>query len=588
MPRWCLVVLLCLTCLAAPAKPVPVDPGRRKSEQNVKEEVDAALQKQIDQAIEKARAWLADGCAGDEFRKRHAEYLKAQVKQYQNLTEQYRKQAADLKGKDAAKAAQLEHSAKSFELSAKNFEQQAQDLRKSADRKAGAAEPPLYEALRFSLGEEALIGLALVQAGASPYDPVVQRIWKDQYSQPIPTTQYVIYTLALQLMLVDAMMHAPCGEGWPERGPKDPKDKDKKKDAKAAKEVQGPPIRKDEVMAWLQKRVDALAGTPHGGCWGYFLPAAATTSKGYTVSGGPEIGSDALLKMVTVANGDYSNTQYAVLGLKAAALCGVTPKDSDLMWRQVVQQFLTGQEADGRGVTLILEAEAHKKGKEPGFLQKGWEEVETGGQSKKRKAKVRGWGYSRIPPAPPPAKPGVVQGVVAPRATMTAAGLTALLVGRSELKLTPKETEKVDEGVRDGLAWMQENWTQILARDGYMAYGLERVGVLGGLKSVGGHAWYAEGAQALVKSQQADGSWPGGHSLPVETSLCLLFLTRGTREAYARPSYEVGEVSEAPKPPPPPREEIGEIPPVPPSATVPPAPPVPPTPPAPPAPPKTP
>ena len=123
----------------------------------------------------------------------------------------------------------------------------------------------------------------------------------------------------------------------------------------------------------------------------------------------------------------------------------------------------------------------------------------------------------------------------------------------SSRALTPKGSEKVDEGVRDGLAWMQENWIKVLGQSGYMIYGLERMGVLGSLKSVGGHDWYVEGAESLLKSQRPEGSWQGGYTLPVETSLCLLFLTRGTREAYARPSYEVGDVPEAPKPPTPPK-----------------------------------
>ncbi len=542
----------------ASAKDEAVEPGRRKTEQDVKQGVSAELQKQIDQAIEKARKYLMDGCAGSGFAKRRAEQLEAQVKQYADLVVQYRKQAADAKakgGKDAAQVGQFEQTANSLEQNAKSFDQQAQALRKSIagqEAKAGTPEPPLYESLQFGLGEEALIGLALLQAGVSPYDPMIQRIWKDQYSQPIPT-QHTTYAVGLQLMLVDAMMHAPCGDAWPEGRPKA---KDVKKSRKAMKESLDSPIRKDEVLAWIQKRVDALAGAAQGGAWGYTLTGygvAAAPSKGaYRVGGdeGPEIGSPELVKMVTDAKGqyDYSNTQYAVLGLKAAALCGVRPRDSDALWRQVLQQFLTGQKTDGKEVMLLLEAEGGK-GRESAFLKKGWEEVDTGG-GRRRKARSRGWGYTRYQ-APKPPVPGQpqVQQMEDVRATMTAAGLTALLVGRSELKLMPKEVEKVDEGVRDGLAWMQENWTQVAARSGYMIYGLERMGVLGGLRCVGGHDWYVEGAKTLIQGQAAEGNWPGGYSLPVETSLCLLFLTRGTREAYARPSYDIGELApEKPKP----------------------------------------
>ncbi len=526
--------------LLASACAEPVDPGRRAAEQEVKRGVPPELQEQIDQAIRKARACLIEGCTNNGFAHKRIEELEQQAEQGRASAEKYRAQSADAKDKDATQATRFTQTADSLESNAKAQAQKAQELRKSLGR-----DQPIYAGLQFGLGEEALVGLALVQAGVSPYDPVVRRIWRDQFTQPIPM-ESTVYAVGLQLMLADALMHAPCGEAWPEDAPKASKAR------RRAKDAGDPPVRKEEVRAWIQKRVDLLAGSARGGAWGYTLPGAPPPSKGYAVSGGaPEIGSDALVKAVLQGGDayDYSNTQYAVLGLKAAALCGVRPSDADTLWRQVIQQFLVGQEADGPGVVLLLEPEG-KKASPPGFLQKGWEEAETGGR--RRKARARGWAYRRIENAPPPAGlPKRVQR--SSLATMGAAGLTALLVGRSELKLVPKEAEKVDEAIRDGLAWMQEHWSDALKENqgftnGYMLYGLERMGVLGSLRSVGGHDWYAEGAQFLVKAQQEDGSWKGSYALPVETSLCLLFLTRGTREAYARSSYEVGEMKAEPKP----------------------------------------
>lgn len=518
--------------LVLDGKEEPVEPGRRESETEVKRGVDAELQVKIDQAIAKARKCLADGCSGDGFRMRRIEQLEEQAKQYRGYVEQYRKQAADLKGKDTVKAAQLEQSAQNMERSARSFEQQAQALRQpAAPRKPGAPEPALSGYFQYGLGEEALVGLALIQSGMPPSDSVLQRLWHDAFTSPMPT-QHATYAVSLQLMLADAMMHAPCGEAWPP-----------KKDKADPRMLQ---VRRDEILFWIRKRVEALAGGAHGGAWSYNPGVATAPAKGYAVSGGgPEIGSDALVKKVTDSKSayDYSNTQYAVLGLKAAALCGVAPKDADSLWRQVVQQFLMGQEPEGPEATLLLEPE-RGKGREPEFMKKGWEEAHTGGR--KRKARSRGWGYTRPPNPSPQKKPGVVQYVPRATATMTAAGLTALLVGRSELKLTSKESERVDEGVRDGLAWAQEHWAQMVASSGYMTYGLERLGVLGSLRSIGGHEWYVEGARSLVDSQKDDGSWQGGYSSPVETSFCLLFLTRGTRLAYAKPSYDIGEASEDP------------------------------------------
>ena len=90
----------------------------------------------------------------------------------------------------------------------------------------------------------------------------------------------------------------------------------------------------------------------------------------------------------------------------------------------------------------------------------------------------------------------------------------------------------------------------------YYLYGVERVGRLTGQRFIGGHDWYREGADHLVRQQRhiggggpnrpsrspagspvvvarkqgqsADGGWPGG---PIDTSFALLFLSKGRRPA---------------------------------------------------------
>ena len=158
-----------------------------------------------------------------------------------------------------------------------------------------------------------------------------------------------------------------------------------------------------------------------------------------------------------------------------------------------------------------------------------------------RDAKARGWGYVSL---------GIHGAFKHPLiqaahergsyATMSAAGLTALLVAKSELELKPGEKALVDQGIRDGLAWFQANWS--LPCEGYLLYGVERLGVLGNLHSLGDHSWYPEGAEVLVDAQAGDGRWSGSRYGPgVETAFGLLFLCRGTRSAYALSSYEVSE-----------------------------------------------
>src|SRR5262249_7646553 len=60
----------------------------------------------------------------------------------------------------------------------------------------------------------------------------------------------------------------------------------------------------------------------------------------------------------------------------------------------------------------------------------------------------------------------------------------------------------------------------------YLMWSLERVAVAYDLKTIGHKDWYAWGAEILVASQGADGSWEGEHGAPVDTCFALLFLKR--------------------------------------------------------------
>ncbi len=64
----------------------------------------------------------------------------------------------------------------------------------------------------------------------------------------------------------------------------------------------------------------------------------------------------------------------------------------------------------------------------------------------------------------------------------------------------------------------------------YLLWSIERVGVLLGLNTIGNIDWYAWGADALIATQQRDGSWTssfhGGNAGDVSTPLAVLFLSR--------------------------------------------------------------
>jgi hypothetical protein len=108
-----------------------------------------------------------------------------------------------------------------------------------------------------------------------------------------------------------------------------------------------------------------------------------------------------------------------------------------------------------------------------------------------------------------------------------------------------------NNGVERGLFWLGKNFS-VRANPGdrswllYYLYGLERVGRLTGRRLIGGHDWYREGAEVLLREQDDfSGSWKGvgnaeSNSL-VATSLALLFLSKGRRPVViAKAKYEDG------------------------------------------------
>ncbi|MBI2900960.1 MAG: VWA domain-containing protein [Planctomycetes bacterium] len=178
--------------------------------------------------------------------------------------------------------------------------------------------------------------------------------------------------------------------------------------------------------------------------------------------GGPDKGHD----------GDNSCTQYAVLGLRAAARKGVgIPKE---VWDRCYKETLTRVDA-----------------------------------------KSGGCGYTT----------GRAYG------SMTCAVAATLAICRHYLGGDPAK----DEGVAKTVGWMARNFgvdENPVAKEwnGYYLYSLERMGMILGEEFIGDHEWYPLGAKRLVSTQAGDGSWnTKDNEKPVfSTSFALLFLTRAT------------------------------------------------------------
>ena len=257
------------------------------------------------------------------------------------------------------------------------------------------------------------------------------------------------------------------------------------------------------VERWIRELVD-------------FIVKSQDATGGWRYPGNPIASEEAVT--------DLSNTQYALLGLAAAARCGIeAPPET---WRKAAEHVLREQESDGLDGTWWIENPAYDPaGTSDRFVDAG-------------QGKVRGWCYL----------PGQV---ALPTGSMTAAGVTCLALAKERLwqmgALEPAFRSKIDIGLRDGLIWLGEYFD--VSRNPepsgaaalwhyYWIYGLERAGSKTGVTFLGKHDWYREGATYLLAAQKADGSWPqaGADGRPADhtesaitqTCFAVLFLRRAT------------------------------------------------------------
>lgn len=223
---------------------------------------------------------------------------------------------------------------------------------------------------------------------------------------------------------------------------------------------------------------------------------------------------------------DLSNTQYALLGLNAAARCGVNVPPE--IYLKTLDYLLATQARDGLPAELFVESSAWEPGADdvPRWLSAG-----------KRTARAF------------PYMPGSKEGSTG---SMTAAGVACLAMVKERLteasKLTPETSKRIDAAMLDGIAWLSDTFTvsenPVFPAGGapwhyYYLYGIERVGALTGVRHFAKTDWYRAGADHLVGAQEKDGGWrragakPGAmadenESEVVQTCFALLFLKRST------------------------------------------------------------
>jgi hypothetical protein len=181
-------------------------------------------------------------------------------------------------------------------------------------------------------------------------------------------------------------------------------------------------------------------------------------------------------------DGDNSNTQYALLGLRSCEESGFKiPFDT---WRKALAWWQTTQQADG------------------------------------------GWNY-----APRVANEGSYLG-------MTEGGLGSIVICMHYLQQPWKTSECVLKACgfigakfscTDNQAGRHNN-ERIFQY--YHLFAFERAGMLTGREDFGAHKWYVEGGNYLLEQQKADGCWTSDFAFRnnvQDTCFAILFLRRATR-----------------------------------------------------------
>lgn len=191
--------------------------------------------------------------------------------------------------------------------------------------------------------------------------------------------------------------------------------------------------------------------------------------------------------------GDISNTQFAILGLRACLEAGIEVPENT--WSSAFEYFARNQNPDG------------------------------------------GWGYCFSGSKPPDSY-----------ASITCAGVVSMILARyAQGARFPIE----NPGIRKGLDWLSRNYkpeanTNVEKRTAvanplryFYLYSIERVGKIAGIEKIGVQEWYPAGARYLLKMQRGDGSWWDGldkdawklygDTETTDTCFALLFLTTPTR-----------------------------------------------------------
>jgi hypothetical protein len=221
---------------------------------------------------------------------------------------------------------------------------------------------------------------------------------------------------------------------------------------------------------------------------------------------------------------DNSTTQYGLLGLYAARLCGI--RQAATVWRAAAEHLLADQVPEDAVHKLHLTGEQAFRALGDGVPPTG------------ERVKVAGWGYRGVENGAPPNV----------RGSMTAAGIAGLTMCRAallDLGVTPRDRTlvRIDAAIDSGFAWLAEHFDVTTnpndIQHGYLwryyyLYALERACELCDVTLIGRRDWYFEGAMTLMAWMRPSGELMAeewgyrdqyGHAIE-RTAFCALFLAK--------------------------------------------------------------
>jgi len=327
---------------------------------------------------------------------------------------------------------------------------------------------------------DVLILWTFIHAGVPQDDPKFKQLFDSVHAEPLEKT-YKVALLAMCLEEIDRVKHqekiAQCAQFLVDN------------QCKNGQWSYGSPTEFAKEVK-VEPRKDVASGAK---------PVGTTVSK----DGKPKIVQHVAVKKMKEGpdSGDNSNTQYAALGLRACFDAGVTLPEGVIVlavkwWRE--SQFKDPKK---------------DKDKDKPAVASGAGAGVTG--------KVEGWNY----------KDENSQADKPPYHSMTAGGVGALTIYDYMLDRKWKD----DSFVKAGMNWLTVHY-ETPAWNTYFLYGLERAAILFGTEKIGDHFWYADGANALIAAQAADGSWgkdTDWFNTTWDTCFSVLFLRRATRALVA-------------------------------------------------------